>query len=124
MKKYKTLKEISLDKEAIDREYRDFLFEREIEYPVCGFHISPGWFKLVSDLIHELIATGWDKKLDQVKQKFCGLRFYVGSKLTQGQKDLIDKYEQKSFNICEFCGEYIPGERSFKAGCNTCETCK
>lgn len=39
----------------------------------------------------------------QVKEKFGGLRFYIGG----GDKhinDLISKAEKESFEICEYCG--------------------
>lgn len=63
-----------------------------------------GWLQLIHDLIEELIACGWDKKVTQIKEKFGGLRFYIGSG-TQEIYDIISKYEDLSNITCEVCGE-------------------
>jgi hypothetical protein len=65
----------------------------------CG----EGWFHLISELIAELIAVGWNKEICQIKQKFGGLRFYA-SELPEELSAIIFKYEQRSFGICEVCG--------------------
>lgn len=67
--------------------------------------VGEGWRKLVEPLIDLCKAEGVD--ILQIKEKFGGLRFYVGS---AGQKvyDAIDDAERASFTICEECGE--PGK--------------
>lgn len=73
---------------------------------VCGC-VGKGWHSLVSKLIDDLIAAGWDGCVFQVKEKFGGLRFYIGS----GNEiiwELISQAEKDSFHICEDCGE--PGK--------------
>lgn len=67
------------------------------------FAISPGWRKLVIDLMDKLFAVGWDGHIAQVKEKFGGLRFYAGG-LTNEQDNIIHDAEAKSFTICETCG--------------------
>jgi hypothetical protein len=42
-------------------------------------HVRKGWIPILDRLAEDLIALGWDRTLDQVKQKFGGLRFYIGS---------------------------------------------
>jgi hypothetical protein len=68
----------------------------------------------------KMVGKGWSKILDrlydakprsvyvtQVKEKWGGLRFYVGS--ASGEFfDLIDAAEEESYTICEECGE--PGK--------------
>lgn len=78
-----------------------------------GFPCSygDGWYQLTHDLCRELtdlyIANGINPdiiEMIQVKEKFGGMRFYTGS-LLDGGHDIIQKYEDKSYEICEVCGE-------------------
>jgi len=66
----------------------------------CG----DGWLQLLHDCIQELLEAGWDKHILQIKEKFGGLRFYIGSG-TQEIHDIISKYEDLSYETCETCGE-------------------
>lgn len=66
--------------------------------------VGDGWLQLLHDLIEELIAAGWDKQIKQVKEKFGGLRFYIGGG-SQEIHDIISKYEALSYHVCEVCGE-------------------
>lgn len=66
------------------------------------FSISDGWLQLVRDCIQELINAGWNKRVQQVKEKFGGLRFYCEGDGTYS--DIIDKYEKLSYETCESCG--------------------
>lgn len=50
-----------------------------IDNPRCGFGIAMGWMPTVERALEKMIAAGWDKDLHQVKQKFCGLRIYIGA---------------------------------------------
>jgi len=63
-----------------------------------------GWLQMIVDLIEELIAAGWDKHICQIKEKFGGLRFYIGSGSDEIW-EIISKYESLSYEICETCGE-------------------
>ena len=71
------------------------------------FEVGPGWYGLIKTLIEKAIAAGWDKEVCQVKEKFGGLRFYING-ASREVHDIIHKYEELSFEICEQCGE--PGE--------------
>ena len=68
----------------------------------------------------KMVGKGWSKILDrlydvkprsvyvmQVKEKFGGLRFYVGT-ASEEFYDAIRSAEQESYKICEICGE--PGK--------------
>lgn len=67
------------------------------------FAIGEGWYEITADLITDLIAMGWDKRLFQVKEKFGGGRFYIGE-----GGDMINKrisiWENETFATCEKCG--------------------
>lgn len=73
-----------------------------------GFDVGDGWYALIDVLCEELqretdqqgapqvIAT-------QVKEKYGGLRFYVGC-AEERQMAMIDFAEALSYRICEECG--------------------
>jgi hypothetical protein len=69
-----------------------------------SFSVGPGWYGLLKKLIEESIAAGWDRQICQVKEKFGGLRFYINGASTEVH-DIISKYENLSYEICEECGE-------------------
>ena len=71
------------------------------------FAIGPGWYGIVKDLIEKSIAAGWDRQICQVKEKFGGLRFYING-ASEEVWALIREAEEKSYEVCEECGE--PGE--------------
>ena len=76
-------------------------------YELFGWEIGKGWHPLVQDLIAELKTLGWDGHISQIKEKFGGLRFYIGS----GNEKIFNTIDQagaKSYTICEECGE--PGQ--------------
>jgi len=75
----------------------------------CGASCGDGWVPLIDNLIIDLITLGWDKQIEQIKEKFGGLRFYIGG-ATKEMHDLVDKAEHTSFTICEECGK--PGKQS------------
>lgn len=66
--------------------------------------IGEGWYQLIHDLIAELIETDWDRDIHQVKEKFGGLCFYIGSGSDEVH-DIIRKYGELSYETCEVCGE-------------------
>lgn len=67
------------------------------------FSCGRGWFPLIKELIEDLIALGWDKKICQIKEKFGGLRFYINSGSDEIH-DRIAKAERDSYEICEVTG--------------------
>lgn len=75
----------------------------------CGAGCGNGWVPLIDNLITELCALGWDKHVEQIKEKFGGLRFYIGG-ATPEMHDLINRAEDASIKICEECGK--EGKRS------------
>jgi hypothetical protein len=92
---------------------------RRLKFP------SPTFLYLKGELMHnisreeakKMIGIGWSKLIDkiydklpedtyvlQVKEKFGGLRFYVGYISTEIQ-NFIDEVEDESYSICEECGK-------------------
>ena len=73
-----------------------------------GIECGKGWFdlldKLCTDIEKELVKIKDYKekypfKIDQIKEKFGGLRFYVSS-CTDKIYKMIDEAEEKSYTIC------------------------
>lgn len=66
--------------------------------------VAPGWRPLVLKLIEDLFALGWNGTVFQVKEKFGGLRFYIGN----GSDEIfsrIHEAEVDSYKTCEVCGK-------------------
>ncbi len=71
------------------------------------FQTGKGWNQLIYDLIRDLMELGWDKTVFQVKEKFGGLCFYVGT----SSPEILDRISQatrESYTICEVTGS--PGK--------------
>jgi hypothetical protein len=73
----------------------------------CG----DGWYKHIYGLCREIEGYYKEKGADinslliyQIKEKFGGLRFYVGN-VIEGTFEIIERYENESEEVCEECGE-------------------
>jgi hypothetical protein len=79
-----------------------------------GFEIGEGWYPLIEELCAKIKEIVGDKEfvVEQVKEKFGGLRFYCQGGSSE-VNDLIWKTEENSLKICEECGK--PG-KSRKGG--------
>lgn len=111
-----------IDWDDVTNKIDEFLTKNEIKYPECGFHIGPGWLPVVFATLTEMIDAGWNKDLHQVKEKFCGLRIYIGE--ADGEiYDIIHEAERKCSTMCESCGK-PHGLKIPKTGMAACERCK
>jgi hypothetical protein len=104
--------------------------------PVCGFYCGDGWFPLLEKLCTELEGHIKNSGLpieeacfsvEQIKEKFGGLRFYVGAikdkNLFEAVHESIRKAEDESVKTCETCG--LPGKRGGKNWIATlCDSCR
>ncbi|RLF88120.1 hypothetical protein DRN34_00090 [Thermococci archaeon] len=75
-----------------------------------GLSVGEGWYKIIDELSAKLEPLG--AVAMQVKEKFGGLRFYIGG-IDKDKSDeayaAITAAEVKAAKTCESCGE--PGER-------------
>lgn len=106
----------------------------QISYNLRSGTVGLGWMPLLDELAEALISAGWNRKLDQVKEKFGGLRVYIDDdnrnilSIDQYNKlmDIIDDMEQRSYTICEDCG--APGTprqtQWIRTLCDTCASSK
>lgn len=82
--------------------------------------VGKGWHGLVNKLIDDLFELGWDGSLHQIKEKFGGLRFYIGG-ATEEAHERIHAAENESLRTCDECGE--PGKPDNSGWIRTvCET--
>ena len=82
--------------------------------------VGKGWATIINNLYDAKPKT---TLVIQVKEKFGGLRFYVGS-APDWYFDLITFYEHQSRGICEECGakgETISFRGWLKTLCDKCE---
>ena len=75
------------------------------------FSISEGWYPLVADLHRELLKIDPTYSVQQVKEKFGGLRFYsqpenreLDDQTVRKFRQLVHKAEEGSLHVCEECG--------------------
>lgn len=98
-----------------------------LPFPMFGIECDDGWYNLLDELCSR-IEDKLDKEVDeffvdQVKEKYGGLRFYVSS-ATEEILDLIDEYEEKSYTICESCGKSGKLVNHFGWYKTVCEDCE
>jgi len=63
--------------------------------------VGSGWSKLI-DKIYDKLPQ--DAYILQIKEKFGGLRFYVGN-VGMDIQNFIDEVEDESYDTCEECGK-------------------
>lgn len=85
------------------KKYPHYISEDRPIHSFKQMGVGPGWWILLDRLIDDLFDLGWDGCVHQVKEKFGGLRFYIGSG-TDAIHDRIQHAEDESFKICEHCG--------------------
>lgn len=80
--------------------------ERETLITECQSHVGSGWHDILKRLINDLFELGWDGHVGQVKEKFGGLRFYVGNGRSTNKAihARIESAESESLRTCEKCG--------------------
>ena len=80
----------------------------QMPYSLFGFECDDGWFDLLHECIQEIKEACEKEKLDikvnQIKEKYGTLRFYVCS-YPESIRKIIDKAEERSAKTCESCGK-------------------
>jgi len=94
-----------------DEEPQETVDEEEDDEPSLEHYASevgPGWHGLLDPILVEIILynkknKGNEIRIDQIKEKFGTLRFYV-SNCPEYIEGMITIAEKESGHICEFCG--------------------
>lgn len=115
-----------MNKENIDFLHNEFSFMKNI-YP----ETHDGWYRLIYNLCLDISKLDLPKdfKVQQVKEKFAGLRFYTNLVEPEDVFDelnkLIQEAEAQSLKTCEYCAN--PGTQVSVGGfwihtfCKDCE---
>lgn len=67
-------------------------------------HVGSGWSKIIEKLVSKLFSLGWDGRVTDIKEKFGGLRFYIGNGADE-MWEVLDEAELESLKTCEICGK-------------------
>jgi len=92
---------------------------------VDGVGCGDGWYDLLDKLCADITAqpNSEDVAIFQIKEKFGGLRFYVGA-ASSAVHDLISAAEAQAYKVCEVCGSADDvkacGPRWLKSLCPAC----
>jgi hypothetical protein len=78
-------------------------------YNGCDGIVGPGWVPILERLAVDLKALGWNGGVDQIKEKFGGLRFYLTANAIpephrEAASARISQAMQESYKTCEQCG--------------------
>lgn len=66
-----------------------------------------GWWPIIAELDRAIAAIAPDYEVQQIKEKFGGLRYYYGvgdAGFDPRIDELIDAAEREAAHTCEFCG--------------------
>jgi len=102
--------------EKIFEDFPEFFKHREnlrASLMAFGFECGEGWIPLIYKLCGDIKPhydampqIGQDRfYVQQVKEKFGGLRFYTSHLINDEVSGLVSKAEDASLKICELCGE-------------------
>lgn len=82
-----------------------FLQEKGSRMPfdLFGFECGDGWYDLIAECGAKIHAIDPSVRVEQVKEKFGTLRFYV-SHYPAGVHEAVCEAEQRSAVTCEDCG--------------------
>lgn len=73
--------------------------------------VGKGWSGLIDEVFDRLEALGKPISIVQVKEKYAGLRIYIGASYVDDEQKvnelekLIRDVEYKSLKICDVCGK-------------------
>ena len=93
----------------IDKDEDGFTEYIPTPYELFGVECGDGWKCLIDPIFEYIKNYNEDKKEEdkiiifQIKEKFGGLRFYVDNG-NEELHNMIDKAEEESYKVCEFCG--------------------
>lgn len=118
-----------LNKLNVETDFSDVKNKTPIE--VFGIECGNGWYKIIDNLcktIETLIKDDNYPEVHQIKEKFGGLRFYVGSMTEDNYKQIHGATllaEYMSYEICEKCGSTDNVEVDESGWIRTlCEECR
>lgn len=77
-----------------------------------GVSTNPGWYPMVEKLLLDIRALPKDDglvRINQIKEKFGGLRVYAevsgSDDFKERVRDMIEQAEKEAYRTCEFCSD-------------------
>lgn len=97
--------------EAIRLHNETFTPFRDMFKQSFGVSTNPGWYPLVEKLLLGFRSLSQEDggvvRINQIKEKFCGLRVYVEVSGSGDFKErvcgMIEQAEKEAYHTCEFC---------------------
>lgn len=86
--------------------------------------VGPGWLPILDRMAQRLVDAGWDRQVDQIKEKFGTLRVYLRTYDRPEWSRIVSEAERESAVTCELCGQ--PGTTRGGGGVwitTRCEAC-
>jgi len=71
----------------------------------CSSSIGRGWLQIILDMDKKLNEISSDYRIDQIKEKFGLLRYYISGIDYDKADEIIREAAAKSGKICEMCGK-------------------
>jgi len=95
-----------------------------------GLDAPYGWHRLIETLHIAIVQIDPDYKIQQIKEKFGGLRYYCAYKKDTVTRSLIQTAEARSYKICQICGTENESDKVamstkghwYATLCKTCRT--
>jgi len=71
-----------------------------------NINIDTGWQGLIKQMLEEIMIQPYHNsiQISVIKQKFASLRVYYDGNDSASIKQIIEKYQEKAKQTCEFCG--------------------
>lgn len=93
----------------MSEDWRDALKPRFLPGWMACIDCGDGWRDLILNLVNDLDRRGIKFGINQIKEKFGGLRFYYEAENQSEEKlelihELVNAAEAVSYTICEQCG--------------------
>ncbi|UUC44562.1 hypothetical protein [Flavobacterium cerinum] len=104
----------SLDDFIINDQINSFDLRKLADLNGIQLQIAQGWHALLIEMLQELDAKGWDRRVSCIKEKYASLRFYTRCEYNDPIFMILEHYEYKSEQVCETCGE--KGEMRHNSG--------
>lgn len=85
--------------------------------------VGRGWHPLLMECHEQLVVLAPDYRVGQLKEKFGGLRLYLDGSYAPEVYPLVHATEEKSHQICEWCGAQGVLRTDRRWVLTLCDTC-
>lgn len=107
-------------------EIRKIFEDLGLIWPRAGAAVGQGWMKIVEPALRAMKKIDPNIRIDQIKEKFGGLRIYFAASdpiLYDMLELVVNGAESKAWHTCEECGELaerVNDEGWIRTICDSC----